>query len=46
MKYELCPEHDPAEPLIHIMCQQLGAFTDEEIYGSGDHLTKEPQKRA
>jgi hypothetical protein len=45
IKDHLCPEQDPAEAVVlHILCLQFGAFSDEEIYGSRDHLTKDCRK--
>jgi len=41
---DLCPEQDLVEAVIHILCLQYGAFADDEMYGSGCHLTEDSRK--
>jgi len=38
---DLCPKENPLQPVLDILHLRLGAFADEEFYGSSDHLTKD-----
>jgi hypothetical protein len=38
---DLCPKENPLQAVLNIRHLRLGAFADEEIYGSSDYLTKD-----
>jgi hypothetical protein len=44
----LCPKENPLQAVLNMIIWHLllGAFADEEIYGSRDHFTKEHRKKS
>jgi hypothetical protein len=38
---DLCPKENPLQAALNIRQLWLGAFADDKIYGSSDHLTKD-----
>jgi hypothetical protein len=42
---DLCSDQGPVQVVLHIMFLQLGAFSDEETYGSSCQLTQDRRKK-